>query len=125
MFNLLSLLKIKVPLLPPPMPPGFLRPNDGPPSDNEAMASMLMSWYMSGYHTGYYQVSFFLHTLALIFVSRSTISLTNNHQFTYTFSVRMLCKLCMFITFVSNLACTGFNRCKEETKQVAVICFFF
>jgi len=25
--------------------------------DNDALASMLMAWYLSGYHTGYYQVS--------------------------------------------------------------------
>ncbi|XP_064472701.1 survival motor neuron protein-like [Ornithodoros turicata] len=37
-------------ILPPP-PPVF----DGSVRDDEALASMLMSWYMSGYHTGYYQ----------------------------------------------------------------------
>uniref|UniRef100_A0A183GMH4 Tudor domain-containing protein n=1 Tax=Heligmosomoides polygyrus TaxID=6339 RepID=A0A183GMH4_HELPZ len=26
------------------------------PDEAEALSSMLMSWYMSGYHTGYYQV---------------------------------------------------------------------
>lgn len=25
--------------------------------DSDALASMLMAWYLSGYHTGYYQVS--------------------------------------------------------------------
>ncbi|KAK6050895.1 hypothetical protein COOONC_11603 [Cooperia oncophora] len=25
------------------------------PDEAEALSSMLMSWYMSGYHTGYYQ----------------------------------------------------------------------
>lgn len=25
--------------------------------DNDALASMLMAWYLSGYHTGYFQVS--------------------------------------------------------------------
>ena len=25
--------------------------------DKEALHSMLMAWYMSGYHTGYYQVT--------------------------------------------------------------------
>jgi len=44
-----------VPLLPPPMPPHLLRQHDGVPQEDEAMASMLMSWYTSGYHTGYYQ----------------------------------------------------------------------
>lgn len=34
---------------PPPIPPGDL------PNNEEALASMLMSWYMTGYHTGYYQ----------------------------------------------------------------------
>ena len=32
------------------VPPGL-----SPPPCDEAMASMLMSWYMSGYHTGYYK----------------------------------------------------------------------
>lgn len=38
--------------MPPPPPPI----EDGIDGDNEAMCSMLMAWYMSGYHTGYYQV---------------------------------------------------------------------
>ncbi|VDM97839.1 unnamed protein product [Thelazia callipaeda] len=25
------------------------------PNEEEALTSMLMSWYMTGYHTGYYQ----------------------------------------------------------------------
>ncbi|NXU55897.1 SMN protein, partial [Turnix velox] len=32
---------------PPPMSPDF-------PKDDEALGSMLIAWYMSGYHTGYY-----------------------------------------------------------------------
>lgn len=40
--------------MPPPPPPI----EDGIDGDNEAMCSMLMAWYMSGYHTGYYQVQF-------------------------------------------------------------------
>ncbi|KAM9262839.1 survival motor neuron protein isoform 3-T3 [Morus bassanus] len=38
------------PLIPPPPPP--LRPEC--PEDDEALGSMLIAWYMSGYHTGYY-----------------------------------------------------------------------
>ncbi|KAH7967152.1 hypothetical protein HPB49_023152 [Dermacentor silvarum] len=34
---------------PPPIAHGDL------PNNEEALASMLMSWYMTGYHTGYYQ----------------------------------------------------------------------
>ncbi|KFP69732.1 Survival motor neuron protein, partial [Acanthisitta chloris] len=37
------------PLIPPPPP---MRPDS--PDDNEALGSMLIAWYMSGYHTGYY-----------------------------------------------------------------------
>ncbi|NXH73879.1 SMN protein, partial [Hydrobates tethys] len=37
------------PLIPPPPP---MRP--GAPEDDEALGSMLIAWYMSGYHTGYY-----------------------------------------------------------------------
>jgi len=44
-----------IPLLPPPMPPHLLRHQGHLPEEDEAMASMLMSWYTSGYHTGYYQ----------------------------------------------------------------------
>lgn len=42
-----------IPFVPPPPPPIG---EDGVDGDNEAMCSMLMAWYMSGYHTGYYQV---------------------------------------------------------------------
>ncbi|XP_022245191.1 survival motor neuron protein 1-like isoform X3 [Limulus polyphemus] len=37
-----------------PPPPPFPLDDEGV-TDDEALASMLMSWYMSGYHTGYYQ----------------------------------------------------------------------
>ncbi|NXI42287.1 SMN protein, partial [Galbula dea] len=37
------------PLIPPPPP---MSPDS--PEDNEALGSMLIAWYMSGYHTGYY-----------------------------------------------------------------------
>ncbi|NWS77781.1 SMN protein, partial [Crotophaga sulcirostris] len=37
------------PLIPPPPP---LRPDSS--EDDEALGSMLIAWYMSGYHTGYY-----------------------------------------------------------------------
>jgi survival motor neuron protein len=38
-----------------PPPPSFLAMAGPPPQEDEALASMLMSWYMSGYHTGYYR----------------------------------------------------------------------
>ena len=41
-------------LVPPPPP---LEDAEDVCSDKEALYSMLISWYMSGYHTGYYQVS--------------------------------------------------------------------
>ncbi|CAB02838.1 Tudor domain-containing protein [Caenorhabditis elegans] len=37
----------------PPVPPNIIAM--APVNQKEAMNSMLMSWYMSGYHTGYYQ----------------------------------------------------------------------
>ncbi|KAJ7426851.1 Survival motor neuron protein [Willisornis vidua] len=37
------------PLIPPPPP---MRPDSA--EDDEALGSMLIAWYMSGYHTGYY-----------------------------------------------------------------------
>ena len=37
---------------PPPAPVN----NSDISHDNDALASMLMAWYLSGYHTGYYQV---------------------------------------------------------------------
>ncbi|KAK7115889.1 survival motor neuron protein 1-like [Littorina saxatilis] len=39
-------------MMPPPPPP---MPGDNVSDENEALCSMLLSWYMSGYHTGYYQ----------------------------------------------------------------------
>lgn len=42
-------MKQPIPTPPPPMCHGDL------PNSEEALASMLMSWYMTGYHTGYYQ----------------------------------------------------------------------
>ncbi|VDO70805.1 unnamed protein product [Onchocerca flexuosa] len=44
-----------IPSLAPPPPIAFS--NLPVPNDDEALASMLMSWYMTGYHTGYYQKS--------------------------------------------------------------------
>ena len=41
-------------MLPPPPPPDV--DEDLLESDSEALYSMLIAWYMSGYHTGYYQV---------------------------------------------------------------------
>lgn len=41
---------------PPPMSP------DG--EDDEALGSMLIAWYMSGYHTGYYLVQ--LHAMRVM-----------------------------------------------------------
>lgn len=37
----------------PPLPPHIL--TSLPSDDSEALSAMLMSWYMSGFHTGYYQ----------------------------------------------------------------------
>ncbi|OQR74444.1 survival of motor neuron protein-like [Tropilaelaps mercedesae] len=42
---------IAFPPPPPPFPPGV----DEICGSDEALAAMLMSWYISGYHTGYYQ----------------------------------------------------------------------
>ena len=41
--------------MPPPPPPPVLD-EDVVEGDSEALYSMLIAWYMSGYHTGYYQV---------------------------------------------------------------------
>lgn len=40
------------PIVPPPLP---FCAESSMPNDDESLASMLMSWYMSGYHTGYYR----------------------------------------------------------------------
>ncbi|XP_034240423.1 survival motor neuron protein [Thrips palmi] len=40
-------------MVPPPLPPHVLASLPG--DDSEALSAMLMSWYMSGFHTGYYQ----------------------------------------------------------------------
>lgn len=40
-------------MVPPPLPPHIL--SGLPEDDSEALSAMLMSWYMSGFHTGYYQ----------------------------------------------------------------------
>lgn len=42
------------PMVVPPPPPPHLTANF-PEEDTEALSAMLMSWYMSGFHTGYYQ----------------------------------------------------------------------
>ena len=44
------------PFAPMPPPPAPVNSNDVS-HDSDALASMLMAWYLSGYHTGYYQVS--------------------------------------------------------------------
>lgn len=38
---------------PPPAPVN----NSDVSHDNDTLASMLMAWYLSGYHTGYYQAT--------------------------------------------------------------------
>lgn len=40
-------------VVPPPLPPHVM--SSLPSDDSEALSAMLMSWYMSGFHTGYYQ----------------------------------------------------------------------
>ena len=42
----------------PPMPPAPapVSSSSGTAENEDALASMLMSWYLTGYHTGYYQV---------------------------------------------------------------------
>lgn len=42
-----------IPNFAPPIPPNVIAM--APADQQEALSSMLMSWYMSGYHTGYYQ----------------------------------------------------------------------
>jgi len=43
------------PLLPPPPPPQLFAQTSGTSLQNEYLHSMLISWYMAGYHTGFYQ----------------------------------------------------------------------
>jgi hypothetical protein len=43
-------------LIPPPPPNPFLAQGSDTPQ-NEVLQSMLVSWYMAGYHTGFYQAS--------------------------------------------------------------------
>jgi len=38
--------------LPPPPPPGVI--SNFPKDESDALSAMLMAWYMSGFHTGYY-----------------------------------------------------------------------
>ena len=45
------------PFAPMPPPPAPVT-NTDVSHDSDALASMLMAWYLSGYHTGYYQVSY-------------------------------------------------------------------
>lgn len=42
-------------IVPPPPPPEIFRTLCEDDTETEAMSAMLISWYMSGYHTGYYQ----------------------------------------------------------------------
>lgn len=42
-------------IIPPPPPPHMFRNLCEDENETEAMSAMLISWYMSGYHTGYYQ----------------------------------------------------------------------
>jgi len=60
-------------------------------SDSEALYSMLIAWYMSGYHTGYYQVrknnvnNCYTQTYTLLlstFFSKSLISFHHSDGFT-------------------------------------------
>jgi len=44
---------------PPPPPPPPILSDEVIRGDEEALANMLMSWYMNGYYTGYYRVSLF------------------------------------------------------------------
>lgn len=43
-------LNIVLQMVPPPLPPDVL--SGLPSDDSEALSAMLMSWYMSGFHTG-------------------------------------------------------------------------
>jgi len=56
------------------------------PEDDEALGSMLISWYMSGYHTGYYLVqllfllftNIFLCTWLFSYYYQKNLSLKNS-----------------------------------------------
>ncbi|KAM6331908.1 uncharacterized protein FN964_014613 [Alca torda] len=41
-------------VMPPPWPPALLRAMREEEEEEEALTAMLMAWYMSGYHTGFY-----------------------------------------------------------------------
>lgn len=41
-----------------PPAPAPVNTSKGAAVDEDALASMLMSWYLTGYHTGYYQVQY-------------------------------------------------------------------
>ena len=47
-----------------PPPPFALNPTGTIPDDEQAKSAMLMSWYMAGYHTGYYAASKFCHLVS-------------------------------------------------------------
>jgi hypothetical protein len=50
----------------PPVPPHPMTNATG--QEDEALASMLMSWYLSGYYTGHYQVQCFYTTGSFVFI---------------------------------------------------------
>ncbi|PAV67753.1 hypothetical protein WR25_04250 [Diploscapter pachys] len=54
-----------------PPPPFALNPTGTIPDDEQAKSAMLMSWYMAGYHTGYYAASKFYH-LAIADMNKKT-----------------------------------------------------
>lgn len=43
-------------MMPPPWPPAPLHALQEEEEEESALAAMLMAWYMSGYHTGFYVV---------------------------------------------------------------------
>ncbi|CAF0871602.1 unnamed protein product [Brachionus calyciflorus] len=45
---------VSIQMPPPPMPFDILKQTKGNVDENDALHSMLLSWYMNGYHTGYY-----------------------------------------------------------------------
>ena len=67
-FNVLQIHRFSLsqadPMIPPPPPPPPMAfPSDIEKGNDDALANMLMSWYMVGYHTGYYQVCCYCHHL--------------------------------------------------------------